>query len=81
MTQKLRVVDQQHLGAIAAYGVMDLSVGMSKDGISWDLFINNALDSKADLTRFAQCTETICNQVYSIPVQPRTIGLKFGQKF
>jgi outer membrane receptor protein involved in Fe transport len=80
-TQKLRVVDQQHLGPIAAYGIVDLSLGVSKDGTSWDLFINNALDSNADLTRFAQCTETICGQVYSIPVQPRTIGLKFGQRF
>ena len=80
-TQKLRVVDQQHLGPIAAYGIVDLSIGVSKDRTTWDLFINNALDSNADLTRFAQCTETICGQVYSIPVQPRTIGLKFGQRF
>ena len=32
MTQKLRVVDQQHLGPIDAYGLVDLSAGVSKIG-------------------------------------------------
>ena len=81
MTQKLRVVDQQHLGPIDAYGIVDLSAGVSKDGTTWELFVNNALDSNADLTRFSQCTETICTQKYVIPVQPRTIGVKFSKRF
>jgi iron complex outermembrane recepter protein len=81
MTTKLRLVDQAHLGDIPAYGLFDLSAGITKDGVSYDLFIHNALDEKADLSRFTQCTETICGTRYIIPVQPRTIGIKFGHKF
>ncbi len=80
-SQKLRLIDASHLGPIGAYGLLDLSGGVTKNGTSVELFVTNALDSDADLTRFTQCTETICGQQYRIPVQPRTIGLKFGQKF
>ena len=80
-SQKLRTVDQAHLGMIDSYGVLDLSGGVTKNGLSVELFATNALDSQADVTRFTQCTETICGQRYIVPVQPRTIGVKFGQKF
>ncbi|MCX7057966.1 MAG: TonB-dependent receptor [Proteobacteria bacterium] len=80
-SQKLRLIDASHLGAIGAYGLLDVSGGVTKNGTSVELFVTNALDSNADLTRFTQCTETVCGTVYHIPVQPRTIGLKFGQKF
>ena len=78
---KLRVVDAQKLGNIGAYGLLDLSGGIEKNRTTIDLFMTNAADSNADVTRFTQCTETVCGLVYHIPVQPRTIGLKFGQKF
>jgi outer membrane receptor protein involved in Fe transport len=80
-SQKLRLIDADHLGSIGAYGLLDLSAGLARNGMAFDLFVTNAADSKADLTRFTQCTETVCGLVYHIPVQPRTIGLKFGQKF
>jgi outer membrane receptor protein involved in Fe transport len=80
-SQKLRVIDASHLGPIASYGLLDLSAGIAKNGLTLEAFVTNALDSDADLTRFTQCTETVCGQVYRIPVQPRTIGLKFGQRF
>jgi outer membrane receptor protein involved in Fe transport len=80
-SQKLRLIDASHLGPIGSYGLLDLSAGITKNGTSVEAFVTNALDSDADLTRFTQCTETVCGQVYRIPVQPRTIGIKFGQKF
>ena len=80
-SQKLRLIDASHLGSIGSYGLLDVSGGVTKNGTSVELFVTNALDSNADLTRFTQCTETVCGTVYHIPVQPRTIGLKFGQKF
>ena len=46
-----------------------------------DVRLNNAINTLGELTRFAACTPTTCNQPYVIPVQPRTVWLQFGQKF
>ncbi len=77
----LRLVDQQHLGELPAYNIVDVSGGVEKNGMSLQLFVTNVGDSRAELTRFAQCTPTSCTQNYVIPTQPRTIAIKFGQKF
>ena len=77
----LRDVDRQHLGELPAYNIFDLSTGVEKNGISMQLIVSNVFDERAQLTRFAQCTPTSCSQTYIIPTQPRTIALKFGQKF
>jgi iron complex outermembrane recepter protein len=77
----LRTVDWQHLGEMPAFSLVDLSTGIEKNGLSLQLIIANVFDERAQLTRFAQCTPTSCSQTYVIPSQPRTIGVKFGQKF
>jgi hypothetical protein len=42
----------------------------------------NLNDSRASLTRSTECVESVCGaEVYSVPLRPRTIGVKFGQKF
>jgi hypothetical protein len=33
------------------------------------------------LSRFTESNPVINNQVYILPVQPRTIGIKFSQRF
>jgi hypothetical protein len=43
--------------------------------------LDNVTDKRAQLTRFVECATTTCTQPYAIPTQPRTIFLKFGQKF
>jgi len=77
----LRLVDQINLGTLPAYGLFDLSGGIEKNGMSFQLVMTNVLDKRANLTRFEQCTTTTCIQPYIIPAQPRTVALKFGQKF
>ena len=49
----------------------------------YQLYINNALDKRAVLNRYAECDVTKCGAIaiYDVPNQPRTIGVKFGQKF
>jgi iron complex outermembrane recepter protein len=74
-------VFNQHLGDMPAYGLLNLSTGIERNGLQVQLFLSNALDKLGELTRFAQCTPTTCTQPYVIPVQPRTIELRFGQKF
>jgi outer membrane receptor protein involved in Fe transport len=60
---------------------VSLSAGIEHNGMSVGLIISNLFDERAELTRFAQCAPTVCGQTYIIPAQPRTIGVKFGQKF
>jgi len=48
----------------------------------FQLALTNVTDKRAQLTRFVECATTTCGpQPYAIPTQPRTIALKFGQKF
>ncbi len=68
-------------GPNRAYGLADFSFGLGKDSYLFELFVDNAFDKRADITRFAQCDEQICTHPYIITNQPRTYGLKFSQKF
>jgi iron complex outermembrane receptor protein len=80
-TPLLRLIDQQTIGDMPAYALLDLSGGMQRNGLSGQLYVSNVFDKRAQLTRFVECTTTTCNQPYIVPTQPRTIGIKFGQKF
>jgi len=80
-TPLLRLIDQQTIGDMPAYALFDLSGGMQKNGLTGQLYLSNVFDKRAQLTRFVECATTTCNQPYIIPTQPRTIGIKFGQKF
>jgi outer membrane receptor protein involved in Fe transport len=73
--------DEAVLGDNGAYGLADLSAGFGDSKFSVQLFVNNAFDKRADITRFAQCREEMCSKPYIVTNRPRTIGLKFGQKF
>ncbi len=79
----LRVVAAQALGEEPAYAIADLSAGLERNGLTYELYVNNAFDKRAVLDRYAECDVASCGQiaVYDVPNQPRTIGLKFGQKF
>jgi iron complex outermembrane receptor protein len=77
----LRLVDQQELGELSSYGIVDLSTGAQHNGLSVELTLANVFDERAQLTRFVECTTTSCTQPYVIPTQPRTIYLKIGQRF
>jgi len=80
-TPMLPVADTQSLGMQAGYGLIDVSGGAERSGLSMTLYISNLLDRRAELTRFAECAPTTCSQSYIVPAQPRTIGFKLGQKF
>jgi len=51
---------------------------------SWtlDFYLNNVLDDRADLARGTQCAIATCaGEPYNTPSQPRTFGVRFGQRF
>ncbi len=72
---------QQHLGEMPPYSLVNLSAGISRNGLHIDFAIANTFNTLGQIGRFAECTPTTCNQPYVVPVQPRTFELKFGQKF
>lgn len=73
--------DEAVIGHNDAYGIADFSAGLGNERFTVVLFVNNAFDERADITRFTQCDEQICGKAYIITNQPRTFGVKFGQKF
>lgn len=78
----LRTVEAGILGKQEGYATFDLSAGFSRDSWSVSAYLTNLTDERASTSRFVQCAEAVCaDKVYVIPNQPRTFGLKFGQKF
>ncbi len=77
----LRIDQAAVVGMQPAFGLVDLAAGVSDNGMTIQLLVTNVGDRRAVLTRFEQTVPTNENQSYIIPSQPRTIFLKFGQRF
>lgn len=77
----LKTQDQHIIGMQPAYYLADLSAGIEKNGMHLELAVNNVTDKRAELSRWVACTVSVCQQPYVAPAQPRTVVLKFGQKF
>jgi iron complex outermembrane recepter protein len=70
------------LGDSDSYTLVDLTFGVEKEKWSAELFVKNAFDERARLYNYSECTVDICGGIiYSIMNQPRTIGLRYSQKF
>lgn len=81
-TTDLRTQEQQLLGELGAYSLVDLSAGFRKDNWSLDFYLKNVFDKRAELARFAQCATLVCgNEPYTVTAQPRTFGIRFSQNF
>jgi iron complex outermembrane recepter protein len=77
----LRVDYTESLGMQPAFALVDLAAGVEQHGMTIQLFVTNVADRRAELTRFTAISPVNDSQVYVIPSQPRTIFLKFGQRF
>jgi len=78
----LRDFENTILGDQPSYEIVDFSAGVSKDDYSVELFVNNVFDERNILYRYVQCAEAVCGaQPYVVTTPPRTIGLKFSQRF
>jgi outer membrane receptor protein involved in Fe transport len=71
------------LGQQPAFALFDATLGADKGPYSVELFVNNVFDRRAEIYRYAECTEAVCGAyaVYHGIYKPREVGLKFGQKF
>ncbi len=80
----LRTDDRDALGKLPAYTLADFSFGVkTTGGLTAEIYLNNAFDSRGSITRFAQCSTVGCAPIgtYDVVVKPRTVGIKFGQRF
>lgn len=78
----LRDFENAILGDQPSYEIVDLSVGLERNNYTIELFANNVTDERTVLYRFVQCAESVCGtQPYHVTTPPRTIGLKFSQRF
>jgi iron complex outermembrane receptor protein len=78
----LRIAERELLGKLPSYTIADFSAGFGKDTWRLELYVNNAFDETAEMSRFVQCLESVCgDQIYVIPQRPRQVGLKFSQDF
>ncbi|NWG70227.1 MAG: TonB-dependent receptor [Parvularculaceae bacterium] len=87
----LRIVNREILGDQPGYASVDLSAGVGKDNWSLEIYADNVFDKRGDIFRFTQCNEPICGdeadvtasggRVYTVPIKPRLIGIKFSNRF
>ena len=67
-------------GRLASYTTADFALGIEWQRISAELFIENAFDERAQLTRFQQCGQCF-NRPYIVTNTPRTLGVRVGTRF
>jgi iron complex outermembrane recepter protein len=87
----LLTLERSIYGVQDGFTYADFNAGVTVNGWSAELYVTNAFDKRAQLSRAIACAVTTCGdpdgispgggQIYTIPSQPRTIGLKLGRKF
>ena len=78
----LRTDERAIKGIQNAYANVDLSAGATRNSISFEFYVKNVFDKRGDITRFTECIEQVCGaETYRVVTQPRTFGIRFGQKF
>ncbi len=77
----LRDADRAVTGVLRARTNVDLSIGLNAERWRVEAFVNNVGDNRGDVRNFVQCAASTCTNVYTVPTQPRTFGIKFGQDF
>ena len=78
----LGLSDDQAVGDSGGFTTVDFAVGGSKGNVSVDLFIQNAFDTRGELSHNIFTAPSTSGQYYRIyPIKPQYFGIKFGQKF
>jgi outer membrane receptor protein involved in Fe transport len=85
----LRDAESTILGDLPAYTFVDLSAGVKKDSWALDFYVKNLFNQTAEQWRFTQCAEAVCGadvlpdhpggQVYTVPSQPRSFGIRVSR--
>jgi len=79
-TPDIRVATADALGRVKGSTTVDFAVGFDWTNYSFELFLQNAFDERAELARYSNCGQ--CDGRVQILVnQPQTIGARLGAKF
>ena len=79
-TPDIRVDTADALGRIKGSTTVDFAAGFEWSSYSFELFLANAFDERAQLARYSNCGQ--CDgRVQVLVNQPRTIGARLGAKF
>lgn len=84
----LRTVEIEGLGNLPTSTTLDLALGAERNRLSVEVFAKNVTDDHGEVDRHSSCSAVcysiipgIPSAVYHYPIQPLTVGLRFGQKF
>ena len=79
---QLRPDHAEILGDLPAFTMFDFSAGIRRDAWAAELFVRNAFDERAQLSRYSSCSPGVCGvRPYAIPTQPRLIGINLSRNF
>ncbi len=81
--------DLAKLGKLPEYATLDAVAGFRRGNSSFELYVRNLTDVRGQQSRAARCNINYCGpssrdpvgEIYRIYIQPRTIGIRFGQTF
>jgi outer membrane receptor protein involved in Fe transport len=70
-------------GNLPAWTTADFAVGAEWRKFTAEVFIQNAFDERAQITRFVQCGQCLppAGRAYAVVQTPRTIGVRAGYRF
>lgn len=77
----IRVSEADALGRIRGSTIFDFSMGYTFENYSFELFLQNAFDERAELSRFANCGLCSGYRPQVLVSTPQTFGLRVGTKF
>ena len=83
----LAPADRDALGVQKGYELFDVSTGLKAGSLTFEVFVKNLFDKRAEIYRYLECS--ICGDrhcwsesaVLLSHCKPRTVGIKIGQKF
>lgn len=76
----IRTIQAASLGRLRAYTTGNAAIGAEVSNFTFEAFVQNLWDERAELSRYQQCG-TCSQRTYVVTSTPRTIGLRAGAKF
>lgn len=83
------VADNVRFGGLPHYFTLQASLGAERGNSTLEVYARNLTDARGLKSRAAECNIRYCGpskfdavgEIYRVYIQPRTIGVRFGQKF
>ena len=78
----LGVVEGGLIGDSPGFWTVDAATGVKKDSWTIELFIQNILDKRGELSRNTFCAPIYCGPFARVyPIKPQQFGIKASQRF